>query len=53
MSAAIQAFAPQLYDALKRITHPMADDGGVQHALDVLSAVDAEADDHHARTRQP
>ena len=55
--------AQQLYDALKRITHPMADDGDIQHALDVLNAVDADgiarawldadADDHHARTSTP
>lgn len=58
-AARLTTAAPQLYDALKRITHPMADDGDIQHALDVLATVDADgiarawldadADDHHAR----
>jgi hypothetical protein len=43
-AARLNAAAPQLYDALKRITHPAADDGDVQHALDVLAAIDAPID---------
>lgn len=36
-NAKLIAMAPQLFDALCRVTHPMADDTDVDHALDLIA----------------
>ena len=39
--ATLAPFAPAMFDALRAITHPMASDGDLQDALDLLAEMDA------------
>jgi hypothetical protein len=39
--AALAPFAPEMFDALRAITHPMASDEDLQVALDLLAEINA------------